>query len=89
MEATLERAELIVRENKNEIAVMDRTGDTKTIWDPRNDDEVEMARTTFDTLKRKGYLIYRVGKDGEKDAVMHKFDPKAEKMIAVPGIVGG
>jgi len=73
----------------HEFAVMDRTGDTKTIWDPRNEDEVEIAQTAFDKFKKKGYLIYRVSKDGGKGEQMSKFDIKAEKMIAVPPIVGG
>lgn len=72
-----------------ELAVMDGTGDTKTIWDPRNEDEVEVARDTFKKLKSKGYLIYRVGANGEKSEAMHKFEPTAEKMIAVPPVVGG
>jgi len=73
----------------HEIAVMDRTGDTKTIWDPNKPDEIEMAKQTFDRLKTKGYAIFTVGKNGQKDEVMHKFDPKAEKMIAVAPIAGG
>lgn len=72
-----------------ELAVMDSTGDTKTIWDPRNEVEVDVARETFKKLQSKGYLIYRVGANGEKSAAMHKFDPEAEKMIAVPAVVGG
>jgi len=71
------------------LAAMDETGDTKTIWDPRNPDEVEAAEGTFKMLKKKGYLIYTVGKDGEKNKAITTFDPKAEKMIAVPPIVGG
>lgn len=75
--------------NMSEIAVMDRTGDTKTIWDPNNPDEVEVARETFDKLRKKGYLIYRVNTIGNKGEQMLKFDAKAEKMIAVPPVVGG
>jgi hypothetical protein len=74
---------------KSTMAVMDETGDTKTLWDPRRPDEVEVARNTFNTLKGKGYMIYKVGADGEKGSVMHEFDPKAEKLIAVPAVVGG
>lgn len=73
----------------NELATMDNTGDTKTIWDPRNEDEVDIARHTFEKLRKKGYLIYSVGKDGEKGKAMNSFDPKAEKLIAIPPVVGG
>lgn len=72
-----------------ELAVMDHTGDTKTIWDSDNKDEVEVARETFDKLKKKGYLIYHVKKNGEAGEQMLKFDPDAEKMIAVPKVIGG
>jgi predicted acetyltransferase len=74
---------------QGELAVMDRTGDTKTIWDSDNKDEVEIAREQFDKFKAKGYLIYNVAKGGEKGEQMLKFDKNAEKMIAVPKIVGG
>lgn len=78
-----------VLERQHSLAAMDTTGDTKTIWDPRNKDEVDAARETFKALKKKGYLIYSVGKDGEKNKVIHEFDPDLEKMIAVPAVVGG
>lgn len=72
-----------------EIAVLDATGDTKTTWDTDNDVEVEAARTLFDTLRKKSYLIYRSTRKGEKGEAMNKFDPEAGMMIAVPPIVGG
>lgn len=72
-----------------EIAVMDRTGDTKTIWDTDNDDEVQVALEMFDSLRKKGYLVYKVNKLGNKGEQMNKFDPEAGKMIAVPPVVGG
>lgn len=82
MEATLEV-------KRHELAIMDKTGDTKTLWDPHNADEVDIARATFDKFKKKGYLIYRVGENGKKGTAMNEFDPSAEKMIASPGVVGG
>lgn len=73
----------------HEIAVMDRTGDTKTMWNPHIDDEVEMAKQVFDKFKKKGYAIFRVKADGDKGEQMHTFDKTAEKMICVPPVVGG
>lgn len=73
----------------NTLSAMDMTGDTKTIWDPRNQDEVDAAEVTFKSLKKKGYLIYSVGKDGKKNEAITSFDPTAEKMIAVPPVTGG
>ena len=72
-----------------EMAIMDRTGDTKVMWDMSNKDEVKVAEDTFNKLKKKNYLAYSVKKNGEKDEVIHKFDPKAEKIIMSPPVVGG
>lgn len=81
MEATATR--------RHEMAILDRSGDTKTTWDPDNPDEVENARTQFKYWKDKGYAIFRVKKGGDKGEVMTKFDPEADKMIIVPPIAGG
>ena len=82
----VEQGEMLVR---NYLARLDGTGDTKTIWDPRNADEVAAAEETFNGLRKKGFLIYKVGADGEKSEAITKFDPKAGKLIAVPAVVGG
>jgi hypothetical protein len=72
-----------------EMCVIDRTGDTKIIWDAKNEDEVEAARATFKKLKAKGYLAYSVSKDGSKGEVLREFDPNAEKIILSPAMQGG
>lgn len=70
--------------------VLDRTGDTRTIWDPNVKEEVKAAKDQFDALKKKGYLAYRVNPDdGSKGQVMREFDPKAGKIIMQPQMVGG
>lgn len=73
----------------NELCVMDRTGDTRTIWNPDNEDETAAAKATFDRLKKKGYLAYRVDKSGDKAEAMSEFDPRAGKVILCPAVVGG
>lgn len=72
-----------------ELSVLDRTGDTKIMWDSAQDAEVDAARATFDKLKKAGYLAYSVNKKGDKDEVIKKFDPDAEKIIMTPPLVGG
>lgn len=72
-----------------ELSILDRTGDTKIIWDSAQEAEVDAARATFDDLKRKGYLAYTVNKKGDKGEVIKKFDPDAEKIIMSPALVGG
>lgn len=73
----------------SELAVIDQTGDTKTIWDPDNQDEVDVARDTFDALKRKNYIAYTVNERGKKGNVITKFDPELGKIIMIPPVVGG
>jgi hypothetical protein len=73
-----------------EIAIMGKEGDTKQIWNPQNTDEVENARRTFNDLRKKGYLAFRVTADGDKGEQISEFDPKAGKMILmVPQMQGG
>lgn len=73
-----------------ELAIMDRTGDTKVIWNPENTDETETARETFRKLRAKGYLAYTVDpKDGSKATQMIEFDPNAGKVILAPAPRGG
>ena len=79
-----------VPEGMHELAVMDPTGDTKTIWDPNNEDEVAEAKGTFDRLKAKGFAAFRVtGPKGEQGEILREFDPKAGRMIMIPALAGG
>lgn len=71
------------------LCVLDRTGDTKVIWDSKNADEVAAAKAAFDTLKKKGFLAYTVSKDGSKGEVIREFDETAERIIMSPPMQGG
>lgn len=72
-----------------EMHVLDKKGDTKIVWDREVAAEVEAARTTFDTLKKKGFYGYSVKKTGEKKDLITAFDPSAEKLIMAPMMKGG
>lgn len=72
------------------LEIIDPTGDTKIIWDKDNEDEIAMAQAAFDTAKKKGMSVFTVkGKNGEQDKRIDKFDPKHERLIAVPAMAGG
>jgi hypothetical protein len=73
----------------NELQVMDRTGDSKTIWDPDKADEVAAARETYNKLKAKGYGAFRVDKKGEAGTRLDEFDPQAGAIIMIPRFAGG
>ena len=64
-------------------------GDTKIIWDADKEDEVDVARSSFNKLKSKGYYAYKVKKKGEKGRVIREFDPDAEKIIMALPMRGG
>lgn len=69
---------------------LNRKGDTKTLWDKDNPDEVAIAKRTFEDFKRKGYLAYTVvGKKGDKGEIIREFDPELERIIFVRANVGG
>lgn len=71
------------------MAKMGAGGDLKVIWDPTKEDEVESARSQFNTLTRKGYSAFNVTRDGTPAARMDRFDPQAEKIILSLPIAGG
>jgi len=74
---------------RNTLAVMDKTGDTKTTWDPAVPSEIAAARAAWDKAKANGYMGYKVGQDGEPTEVIHSFDPKAGMVIMRPALQGG
>lgn len=76
-------------ETKNKLSVMDKTGDTKTTWDPANPVEVEIAKKTFDEFRKKGFLAFKVNVDGKKGEQLHEFDPNARAIILTPPLAGG
>lgn len=72
-----------------ELIVMDMNGDSKTLWDPDNGDEVAAARETFKRLKKQGYIAYQVKKKGKPGKIMDEFDPEAGAVILSPPMAGG
>lgn len=77
------------KDGKGMMHILDKTGDTKVIWDSKNADEVDAAEAQFDSLRSKGFIAYKVNKKGDKGEVITTFDPTAEKIILSPPIVGG
>jgi len=72
------------------LSFADPTGDTRLMWDPRDKDEVKVAKEAFDRAKKKGMLAYAVDKKGEKTGeVIHEFDPTRSKIIMTKQLVGG
>lgn len=74
---------------RGELAVLDFSGDIKTVWDSENREEVAAARKQFDELRAKGFAAFKVKKGGEKGEQIRAFDADAESIILVPPLVGG
>ena len=90
MELTFNNPDRERKTDDNEMAIMGKQGDSKLIWDKNNPDEVANARRTFDDLRSKGFLAFRViGKTGDKGDQMTAFDADAERIIMVPQMKGG
>ena len=90
LNSMLDKAAAEATEHAHVMAVMDpKEGDLKTIWDPDKPEEVEVARCTFEKMKKKGMTGYRVKRDGSKAEVMNDFDPEAEAVIMAPALRGG
>lgn len=69
--------------------IMDRTGHTSITWDADKPIEVSVAQATFDKLTREGYQAFEVESGDRQGRRMTTFDPKAEKIMMVPHLVGG
>lgn len=72
-----------------ELWILDNTGHSKKTWDSHNADEVADARRSFNDLRAKGFLAYKVNKDGKQGEQIHAFDPELEAIILSPAPVGG
>jgi hypothetical protein len=71
------------------LVILDKSGDTKHIWDRTSDVEVEEARSLFDRMIKRGMQAWSVTRKGDKDRRITTFDPQAEKIIFAPALVGG
>jgi len=75
--------------DKIEMAVMNSSGDSKLIFDPKNPKEVEMAQETFDAYRKKGFAAFRLKRWTGKGERLDKFDPTVNRILFVPPLVGG
>ena len=75
---------------KHYLAITDHTGDSKIMWSKDNQDEIDVARRTFNDMKAKGYGCFKVvGKKGEAGEQVDSFDPNAERYIFTKPMAGG
>ena len=68
--------------------VMDRTGDTRHNFDPKNAKALSEAEERFKELTGAGFTAAVRTASGEA-AVIRTFDPTAEETVFFPRLVGG
>ena len=61
--------------------VLDDNGDTRLVWNRRDQREVEEARKKFDEYRDKGYKAYLCRSDGSKGRRVETFDAMLEELI--------
>jgi hypothetical protein len=68
--------------------VMDRTGDTRHEFDPRDCEALAEAERRFKELTGAGFTAAKRVGDGQSE-LLRSFDPAAEETIFVPRLKGG
>jgi len=56
-------------------------GDKRIVWRANSIPEINDAKKLFDELIEKGFVPYKVGKDGKAAEVLTKFDPILGQVI--------
>ena len=69
--------------------VMDRSGDTRHVFDPADQEAVKDAEQRFHELTGKGFRAVALGKDGAPGTLLQRFDARAEKTMFIPQLQGG
>ena len=72
-----------------EMRIMSTLGDTKVIWDPKNEDETEAAEDQFNALLDKGFKAFKVKKDGKQGINVKNFNENEGMYILAPPLAGG
>jgi len=69
--------------------VPDSTGHSEVSWDKDKPGEVAAAEASFDVLKKKGYVAFKLSASGTEGSQMRTFDPSAERILMRPAMAGG
>lgn len=86
---------LVAEANKQEaegshvLAILDKTGDTKVMWEVEDDTSVVAAAEAFLAKVEAGYTAYAIKDGGAEAEVIKNFDKTAEKIILTPQFIGG
>ena len=74
--------EVLSEPDLGSIAQLNHEGDTRYEWNRSNEAECEAAREHFESLRKKGFLAFKVNRlGGRQKKPTGDFDPKAGKYI--------
>jgi hypothetical protein len=68
--------------------VMDHSGDTRHLFDAKDERSLLQAKERFRQLSEQGYTAAVRGKDGSS-RVVRSFEPTDEETLFFPRLVGG
>jgi hypothetical protein len=68
---------------------MDRSGDARHCFNPRNRREIQDAQARFDTLVRRGFRPVALEERGRPARLLREFDATVERTLFVPQLIGG
>lgn len=80
---------------KGRMRVMDRSGDSPTLWDTdpetrtENEFSPEYVEAEFERLVKEGHLAFTVDEKSKRGEQIKKFDPEQREILMVPAFVGG
>lgn len=80
LETTHDKLEEIP-EHLSVLCVPDSSGDTKHMWNPKNEAEVEAARVLFESLVAKGYRAFLLKRWHRKGAAVDEFNSEDGKLL--------
>lgn len=70
---------------RHRMIVLNREGDFRIEWDPKEEAEIEWARAEFENLRKRGYVAF----PSDGGVRLDSFDPKPKEILMVPRLVGG
>lgn len=63
------------------LRILDDSGDSRIVWNRRNEQEIREARQKFEEHIRKGYRAYVTRSDGSKGRRIEDFDSLLEEIV--------
>lgn len=67
------------------LRVLNHQGDGTVTWEVDNPVQIKAAEIVFEKMRSLGAAVY----DEDKEEMIDKFRPEAEKLLVIPPVAGG